>query len=112
MQVKKSNKAAVCNACIKKLGRELALERPMYTNTKVCVKKAHLRKCRQFAELYAEEERAEILYGSDEESQQIKINTSSITTSSSFLLSSSGKNHNILMCKKGGEVIKLSKQNY
>ncbi|CAG8718433.1 14308_t:CDS:1, partial [Acaulospora morrowiae] len=81
IQVNKSNKAAVCKACIKKLGRELALDKSVFTNTKICVK-AHLKKCIQFAELYTEKERAEILYASDEENQQTDI--SSITTSSSF----------------------------
>ena len=43
IRVNKSNKAAVCKACINKLGRELALERSVFTNTKTCTK-AHLKK--------------------------------------------------------------------
>ncbi|CAG8526622.1 6426_t:CDS:1 [Acaulospora morrowiae] len=85
IQVNKSNKAAVCKACIKKLGRELVLDKSVFTNTKICVK-AYLKKYIQFAKLYTEEERAKILYASDEENQQMNI--SSITTSSSFLSSS------------------------
>ena len=90
IRVNKSNKAAVCKACISKLGRELALERSVFTNTKTCAK-AHLKKCPQFAEQYSEEARSGILYGSDEENPN--MDTSSVTNSStasrSFLSSSS-----------------------
>ncbi|CAG8637389.1 4845_t:CDS:2, partial [Paraglomus occultum] len=90
IRVNKSNRAAACKACINKLGRELALERSVFTNTKTCVK-AHLKKCPQFAEQHGEEARLEILYGSDEEGQN--IDTSSVTHSSTishnFLSSSS-----------------------
>ena len=75
-QANKSNKVAVCKACINKLGRELALERSVFTNTKICAK-ARLGKCKQFGEQYTEETRDEILYGSDKESQN--IDTPSIT---------------------------------
>ncbi|CAG8620929.1 17509_t:CDS:1 [Acaulospora morrowiae] len=86
IQVKKSNKAAVCKACINKLGRELTLERSVFTNTKACVK-AHLKKCKQFAMEYTEKERSEIIYASEEENQHMDI--SSIATSSSSFSSSS-----------------------
>ncbi|CAG8517715.1 9007_t:CDS:2, partial [Acaulospora morrowiae] len=58
IQVNKFNKAAVYKACIKKLGKEL------------------------FVELYIEEERAKILYASNEENQQMDI--SSIITSNNL----------------------------
>ncbi|CAG8805566.1 2984_t:CDS:2, partial [Dentiscutata erythropus] len=61
-RVNKVNKAAVCKACIDKLGREIALERSIFTNTKACTK-AHFKKCQSFFEKYNEEERAEILHG-------------------------------------------------
>ncbi|CAG8730332.1 27324_t:CDS:2, partial [Gigaspora margarita] len=57
-RVNKVNKAAVCKACINKLGREIALERSIFTNTKACAK-AHFKKCQSFFEKYNEEERAE-----------------------------------------------------
>ncbi|CAG8797917.1 37565_t:CDS:2 [Gigaspora margarita] len=42
-RINKVNKAAVCKACINKLGREIALERSIFTNTKACTK-AHFKK--------------------------------------------------------------------
>ncbi|CAG8777543.1 3806_t:CDS:1, partial [Dentiscutata heterogama] len=38
IHVNKVNKAAVCKACIDKLGKKVALERSIFTNTKACTK--------------------------------------------------------------------------
>ncbi|CAG8841385.1 20791_t:CDS:1, partial [Racocetra persica] len=92
-RVNKVNKATVCKACIEKLGREIAIERSIFTNTKACTK-VHLKKCQNFFEKYTEEERNEILYGSDDESQEINTivstnSATSLSTNSSFISTAS-----------------------
>ncbi|KAF0369736.1 hypothetical protein F8M41_013417 [Gigaspora margarita] len=92
-RVNKVNKAAVCKACIDKLEREVALESSIFTNMKACTK-VHLKKSPNFFEKYNEEERNEILYGSDNENQEtntvLSVNSAaSLSTSSSFISTSS-----------------------
>ncbi|CAG8448374.1 4051_t:CDS:2 [Scutellospora calospora] len=87
--VNKVNKATVCKACIEKLGREIAIERSTFTNTKACTK-VHLRKYQNFFKKYTEEERNEILYESNSESQEINTVVSansaiSLSTNSSLI---------------------------
>ncbi|KAF0535608.1 hypothetical protein F8M41_009535 [Gigaspora margarita] len=92
-RVNKVNKAAICKACINKLRREVALESSIFTNTKTYTK-VHLKKCSNFFEKYNKEERNEILYRSDNESQETNtvlfVNlAASLSTSSSFISTSS-----------------------
>ncbi|KAF0464642.1 hypothetical protein F8M41_026471 [Gigaspora margarita] len=91
--VNKVNKAAICKACIDKSEREVALKSSIFTNMKACTK-VYLKKCPNFFEKYNEEERNEILYGLDNESQEtntvLSVNSAaSLSTSSSFIFTSS-----------------------
>ncbi|CAG8654932.1 14374_t:CDS:1 [Cetraspora pellucida] len=91
--VNKVNKATVYKACIKKLERETAIERSIFTNTKACIK-VYLKKCQNFFKKYTEEERNEILYRLDNETQEINTVVStnsaiSLSTNLSFISTSS-----------------------
>ncbi|CAG8775972.1 19514_t:CDS:2 [Gigaspora margarita] len=87
--VNKVNKAAVCKACIDKLEREVVLESSIFTNMKACTK-VHLRKCPNFFKKYNEKERNEILYGSDNESQEtntvLSINSAASLSTTEYIV--------------------------
>ncbi|CAG8598679.1 3829_t:CDS:1 [Racocetra persica] len=85
MYVNKVNKAAVCKLCIDKLGRDVVIKKSIFTNTKACTK-IHLKKYLNFFKKYTQEERDEILYGSDNENQE--VNTTSSSNSVASLLTS------------------------
>ncbi|CAG8794159.1 9660_t:CDS:1, partial [Racocetra persica] len=71
-----------------KLERDVVIEESIFTNTKACTK-IHLKKYLNFFEKYTQEEKNEILYRSDNKSQEVNTilssnSVASLSTSLSF----------------------------